>query len=390
MPRAALLAALALLAACADAPNAVPAFATRDSAGVSIIETGLPLWDSVPGWTVDTVPFFSVGQEDGEDPYMIGFSAGAFLRDDGSVVVADGRNRELRLFDADGRYLETKGRKGPGPGEFSQIERIARCGTNEIWISAGSRISVWSAQLEYLREFKVVNNIMWPLICFDGTGLLVKRDIGHVEEDPVNTITMDSLHLMVVDSVGNAPQDLMDIPLWDYILVKTEKGGLGFPHPFGRSTLLGQQGGELLIGFAEQLDVNRYTKAGKLVRIVRGPAEDLTLTSAILKQYADADLDRGELQYREGLAGAGNPMPETIPAYIALEIDREGNIWVQRWHVPGLPDTRWGVFRADGRFLGYLELPAGIRVHEIGADYVLGTMTDSVYTQRVQAFRIRK
>lgn len=390
MFRTSLLAIFVLLAACADAPDAVPAFATRDSAGVSIVETGEALWDSVPGWTVDSIPFFSVGEEEADDPYLLGRPEGAFMRDDGSVVVADGRNQELRAFDAEGRYIETKGRKGQGPGEFDRIERIARCGNNEIWIVAGSRISVWSTQLEYLREFKVVNNIMWPLICFDGTGLLVKRDIGHVEEDPVNTITMDSLHLMVVDSVGDVPQDLMDIPLWDYILVKTEKGGLGFPHPFGRSTLLGQQGGELLIGFAERLDVNRYTKAGKLVRIVRGPAENLTLTSTILKQYADADLDRGELQYRDGLAAGGNPMPKTIPAYIALEVDREGNIWVQRWHVPGLPDTRWGVFRADGRFLGHLQLPAGIRVHEIGADYLLGTTVDSVYTQRVQAFRIRK
>lgn len=383
--------ALVLLAACAGTPEVAPAFATRDSAGISIVETGQALWDSVPGWTVDSVPFLSVGEEDGEDPYLLGYPAGAFLRGDGSVVIADGRNQELRVFDANGRYLETKGRKGPGPAEFNRIERLARCGDDEIWIVAGrSRVAVWGVEVDYRREFTVVNNIMWPLICFNGTGLLVKRDLNEIEEDRVNTITVDSLHLMVVDSVGDTPHDLMDIPLWSRILVKTDRGGLGLIHPFGRPTLLGQAGGNLIIGFARQLEVGTYTKEGQLIRIARGPAEDMTLSSAMLKEYAAADLEGNDLQTREGLAGGGNPMPDSIPAYIALEVDRDGNIWLQRWHVPGSPDTRWGVFREDGRFLGHLTLPSGIRIHEIGRDYVLGTMMDSLYTQRVQAFRIRK
>lgn len=380
-----------LLAACAKTPGTVPSFATRDSAGVKLVVSGVALWDNAPGWTVDSVPFLSIGAEDGADPYLLSSVAGALRRDDGSIVIADGAAGELRVFDSAGKFVMTKGRKGPGPAEFGWISRIARCGADEIWINTRSRVSAWSVQLDYRRELKVADMVMWPLICFGGTGLVVKRDIGSdMDQHAANIITVDSLHLMTVDSLGSSRRDLMDIPLQNRIILKTDQGGIGAIHPFGTSTLLGQRDTSLIIGFAKHLEVNSYTRDGRLIGIARGPTQHLELTSDILGRYADANLKGMDGQIRDLLAGVGNPMPEDIPAYVELVVDREGNIWVKRFQIPGYPDTRWGVFRRDGRFLGHLELPAGITVNEIGSDYLLGTVRDSDGVQQVQEFRIRK
>ena len=40
------------------------------------------------------------------------------LGPDEEVFVADGRNREVRVFGLDGAYRRTFGREGEGPGEF--------------------------------------------------------------------------------------------------------------------------------------------------------------------------------------------------------------------------------------------------------------------------------
>lgn len=386
-----------LLTSCEDQHASTSPAGTRDSAGVEIVETGTPVWKSTSPWTVDTEPFVSIGEEDGDEPYLFSRIAGVIRRTDATIVVADGGARELREFDSTGRFLSSKGRRGPGPAEFGSLHRMARCGSSDIWVDAGSRIPIWSVKLEYLREFTVQDNIMWPLACFGGTGLLVKRDIGVRGSDfggeggpPRNTIFFDSLHLMVLDSTGRSRRDLMAIPLRAYVHVAKEGTLYGIRHPFGRSTLLAPDGPNLVIGYAERLEVNTYSRAGVLLRIARGPSEDLALGAVWRRAFEEAPLVGPAREARELLEIAGYPMPPTIPAYSALTVDRDGNIWVKRFALPGPSTNRWGVFGRDGRFLGHVAVPAGLEVYEIGPDYVLGTETDSLYVQRVRGYRLHR
>jgi hypothetical protein len=389
MTRAWSVVAIVIVAACRSSRTPVAPLSRRDSAGIAIVETNVPAWGNLARWNVDTTPSLSIGQADGAAPYMFAQIAGAIRRGDGSVVVADGATRELRAFDSAGHFMMARGRGGQGPAEFRGIERIARCGKGELWVDARARrISVWTINLEYLREFVVPDNIMWPLICFGGTGLLVQRSIGNDVNHPPNTIYFDSLHLMVTDSVGASRRDFMAISLWPYIDVPSKR--IGFPHPFGRSTLLAGDGPNLVIGFGERLQVNTYSKDGRLLRIARGPVEDLVLTAAMRRDYQAVRLAGEEKEKRDGLQAAGNPMPKSIPAYAALSVDAEGNTWVNRFELPGHARNRWGVFARDGQFLGHLSLPAGLEVLEIGADYVLGKTTDSVSGEQVRLYRLHK
>ncbi|MEO8453061.1 MAG: hypothetical protein ABI647_24945 [Gemmatimonadota bacterium] len=379
-----------LVTACQQqrAPASPPG--THDSAGVEIVETSTPAWDSTSAWTVEAEPFLSIGEAEGDDPYLFSRIEGAIRRNDGSIVVADGGAREFREFDSTGQFLAAKGRRGPGPAEFGSIHGVARCGTKEIWVDAGSRISIWSVDLKYLHEFKVPDNVMWPLVCFGGSGLLVKRDLGGDREPPRNTIYFDSLHLMVRDSMGESRHDLMDIPLWAYMNVSKDRSVYGILHPLGRTTLLASDGQNLVIGYAERLELNTYSRAGVLLRIARGPSEDLTLNSAWRRDFERAELVGREKEARELVKIAGDPMPATVPAYSALKVDRDGNMWVRRFELAGHTTNRWGVFGRDGRFLGHVAVPARLEILEIGPGYILGGETDSLYVQRIRAYRLHR
>ena len=97
--------------------------------------------------------------------------------DDGTILVADGESRQLRLFDANGRLVKKVGRSGRGPEEFVYVEDMELCG-EEVWVLDGRRVSVWSRSLDYKREFRSEKLPMWPFTCFGGAGVLVKEDIG--------------------------------------------------------------------------------------------------------------------------------------------------------------------------------------------------------------------
>ena len=71
------------------------------------------------------VPEVSIGELEGPEEYLFGSVWSIAVDDDRSVYVFDGQAQHVRVFDSAGAYVETLGRPGEGPGEFSRAEAIA-------------------------------------------------------------------------------------------------------------------------------------------------------------------------------------------------------------------------------------------------------------------------
>ena len=98
-----------------------------DSAGVRIVENARPPDGSRLGWSVDSVPSLSIGALEGEHPHLLHQVRGAFKPADGRIVVANGSSHELRVFDALGVHLATRGGQGEGPAS-STVSSSSRTG----------------------------------------------------------------------------------------------------------------------------------------------------------------------------------------------------------------------------------------------------------------------
>ena len=88
----------------------------RDSAGVRIVENARPPDGSRLDWRLGPEPLVSIGQLDGEEPYLFERVFGATMLTDGRIVIGDDGPKELRVFDRGGNHLETWGGAGGGPG----------------------------------------------------------------------------------------------------------------------------------------------------------------------------------------------------------------------------------------------------------------------------------
>ena len=80
-----------------------------------------------------------------------------------------------------------------------------------------------------------------------------------------------------------------------------------------------------------------------------------------------------------------------MPALTGLEVDAEGNVWVQDSQRPGedAPQT-WTVFAPDGHVRGTVLLPHGLRVAEIGASWILALALDADGGEHVRLYRIHR
>ena len=70
------------------------------------------------------------------------------------------------------------------------------------------------------------------------------------------------------------------------------------------------------------------------------------------------------------------PLPETMPAFENLVVDDAGWLWAELFRFDKEVPPTWLVFDQAGRGRGSVRMPEGLRVHQIGLDFVLGTWRD--------------
>ncbi len=148
-----------------------------------------------------------------------------------------------------------------------------------------------------------------------------------------------------------------------------------------------------------------FDVSGRLRRIVRLAREPRPVTDEVKAAYEarlrERIMEPGQLYggrtveefLDELLAG---PYPSHLPTFFPLVVDAEGYIWAGHRPFGAGSDGRASdlnefiVFRADGRHLGVVELPANVWVFQIGADFVLGRFRDDFGVEYVHRYRIEK
>jgi hypothetical protein len=127
---------LVTLGACSDGTSADQGFTveTLPNGTRLVRNTSAGAWalERAEPWRVEED--LRIGQLQGEPQYTFASIGLVQPTADGSIWVFETSVPELRLFDRDGRFVRAVGRRGQGPGEFSQ-GACAFAGPNgEIWV----------------------------------------------------------------------------------------------------------------------------------------------------------------------------------------------------------------------------------------------------------------
>ncbi|MGH7709676.1 MAG: hypothetical protein ACREOG_00235, partial [Gemmatimonadaceae bacterium] len=84
------------------------------------------------------------------------------------------------------------------------------------------------------------------------------------------------------------------------------------------------------------------------------------------------------------------PLPKYVPVANQLQVDSDGNLWVERFRLPWDAERRWDVLDAEGRFLGTVRTPGALEVYQVSAGFLVGRVRDSNDVEQVQVYRLSK
>jgi hypothetical protein len=116
--------------ACGNAPEA----SRTDSAGVEVVESrGSGAWSDAERPTLAEV--LRIGGSADDTLYQFGTIGGVDISSNGTIVVLDGQAAAVRLYDSAGRYVQSIGRSGRGPGELNES-------VNDMVVSTGDTVFV--------------------------------------------------------------------------------------------------------------------------------------------------------------------------------------------------------------------------------------------------------
>ncbi len=377
-----------------------------DSAGVQVVENARPPEGSRLEWRIGPEPSLSIGAVDGEEPYLFNGAVSAAKLPDGRMVVADGSSGELRMFDSAGTHLVTWGGEGEGPGEFWWLNHVAAWPGDSIvaWYPSRGRISVFDPDGSYGRSFGLWGDC--PPGC--PRAVAARRDGTILTTYPGEA--SDSAVLQMRDGDGELLASLEKLPDRDLRRWKDERGANWTESvPYGSELVKGLWGDLVVASRTSRYEIRAFRPNGALARIVRREHASRATTPADFDRYLEREL----AEYHAFMSSAGRqlptseldhilslrrktieatPMADTFPAFSTFIADAAGYLWVREYDFPGegRPAPLWTVFDPGGRVLGYLETPSGLRIFEIGEDYILGRVRDELGVESVQVWPLER
>ncbi|MXW55296.1 MAG: hypothetical protein F4Z59_01000 [Gemmatimonadales bacterium] len=148
----------------------------------------------------------------------------------------------------------------------------------------------------------------------------------------------------------------------------------------------------VVLGTNDRYEFRAHASDGRLARIVRREHE--------ARRPTRADLDAHFARRYQNLSGpersaaladvADMPLTDAFPAFTGIRVDELDHLWVEEYRQAGETRRIWTVFDPAGRVLGRLETPPGLRIFEIGPDYLLGATYDEFQIEYVQLWPLTR
>ncbi len=332
---------------------------TLSSGQVSVYNPMGSLWSAGDEWVLGED--LRIGTLDGTGPDMFGALTDFEVDRYGRFWLFEGQAQEIRVFDSDGRFIRTVGRKGEGPGEFNQVIGMTWGPDDHLWLvdPSNNRLSVVDTTGAFVASHPTIGGIVvmpWPG-GFDRTGQFYTYGVDtSVEDDFALVMVRHGLDLQPIDSV--APPEYPGER--EYYEIKNESSWMmtGVPFTPSMEWRLGRDG-TYWGGLTGEYRIFQLSWEGDTLRSIRRDYEPLQVTESDL----DEAKERLDWFVEAGGKADWSRIPATKPAFDDFVIDDDGYIWVQMVTEPENEGRLFDVFDPAGRYLGEVLAPFPVELN---------------------------
>jgi hypothetical protein len=275
----------------------------------------------------------SIGVAEGAEEYMFQDVREVEVDDSERILVSDRRGFHIKVFDKFGKYIKTIGRKGQGPGEFSQISSIQITPRNELMVYErnGFKLTYFSLDGDYIRTV-LLKGIQAFWVRENSKGNYFESSVEFQGQYNTNTFRVATevkeygsdfafIKTVAKDKFRNA-----NVPLRPDMLAR-------FP-----------SFDSLICGYKDSYELHIINLEGEIVR-------------KVLKDYSLIEISEEEKTRRE--LPKSKELSKYFPAFQDFSVDEEGRIYVQLYERQMDEDKfYYDVFDPESRYIAKVRLNA--------------------------------
>jgi hypothetical protein len=169
---------------------------------------------------------------------------------------------------------------------------------------------------------------------------------------------------------------------------------------FGRDFEMAVGTTHLFGGDTDRFEVRAFAINGALERVVRLSHTAVPVTDAHVERHTEQRTESAAGEFaamppsmraaleKAAAAKADIPHRPTFPAFARILLDDRGNLWVAEFPPPGAPRVRWRVFDPEGVALGFVDIPSGLLVQDIGGGHLVAVERDTYGVEQVRLYRL--
>lgn len=333
----------------------------------------------------------TIGGEEYDENYNFIRISDVKVDEDGNIYVLDSRECRIQIYDKDGKYLKTIGRKGEGPGEFQRASRMTMSARGKLYVDESRKILIFNEDNTYERSINVDSLIL---------SYLVTKEENLLGWSRIRSEKKISFDVILVDSNGKKIDTIASFPDNSVILKKSLPGGGGIitsgRPPYGAGLSFCPLGDELgIYGYSDEYRLWVVNSTGKMVNIIekkeKRQATSKKEESEYIKERMESWQARGNVQWSAGDLRKLFKFAKYKPFFSSIKTDDKGHIFLQKPKsvVKSEKDTYFDFFNKEGYYLYRVKIhDVNPRVIKNGCIYTFRTDPDTGY-YKVERYRIK-
>lgn len=263
----------------------------------------------------------TVSGEDEETGEIYLYRPGRYTVDDaGNVYVTDMSDQAIKVFDKNGKYIRTIGKKGQGPGEFQNAGDMDFLPDGKLIVMdwENNRTSIFSPDGKFIKSCKW-NGFMFDLyMCTDSSFTSNENIYGNERKMYIKTFDFDANVLLSFGEFTPYKSHTLQVEGTMY--------AISLPFPTHSIFAADRSNLRLYHCLPGEYSIEVFDKTGKLFRKIDRPYEPVRVTQEDVEDY------------RSGFENDDNPVfakmikevefPEFKPSISNMIVDDKKNLWV--------------------------------------------------------------
>lgn len=366
--------------------------------GVKVIKNpNEPLYGEI---TFDLEEDLSIGNEEDENYafYRIGMPV---VDSEGNIFVLDSGNFRIQKFDRNGKYLQSIGRQGQGPGEFERPSTLYLDSDNNIYVEdSGGKVHIFNKGGEF-KNAVTLTEFTRPIMREFGItkeGSLIAQTLSREERKSDMPMDYDTFfNIDLINSDGTTIKTVASFSWERSERIKTERGGFLSPNNLctPRLCLCPINEDLAIYGYSTDYSLFAINAKGETVYIIKKDEPPQPVTKAekdkVIDRFMGGQKENERMpKISRSKYASALKFPKHKPFYERIIKDDKDRIYVEKFKFlfnrSEIAD--FDMFNKDGYFLYKVKIPILYPVIKSGYIYTREYDQESGYS-KIKRYKIK-